>query len=143
MSAERIRVAIALIFDQGHEHVLITQRKADAVLGGYWEFPGGKCLPGETSAACCTREVMEEVGLQVAAAGALPTVDYDYPHAAIRLCPLLCHASAGEARPLAVQQLRWVRPGELAAYRFPEANAALVELAGRGYEALAEAARDF
>ena len=40
-----IDVAAALIFRDGK--LLITQRPADAHLGGLWEFPGGKREPDE------------------------------------------------------------------------------------------------
>ncbi len=60
----RVEVAIAIVFG-ADQKLLICKRKAEAVLGGYWEFPGGKCNPGETPADCAVREVEEETGLCV------------------------------------------------------------------------------
>ena len=56
-------IAIGVVLK--HNKLLITQRRADGLLGGLWEFPGGKIQPGETSAAACIREIKEETGLKV------------------------------------------------------------------------------
>ncbi len=103
------------------------QRKADTVLGGYWEFPGGKCEPGETPAACVIREILEETGLTIAAEQACPIIEHDYPHARVRLHPFLCHHVAGTLELRQVAAARWVPAAELAQYRFPEANAPLLQ----------------
>src|ERR1035438_758060 len=58
-----IDVAAALVFREGK--LLITQRYADAHLGGLWEFPGGKREPNETFEACLARELREELGIEV------------------------------------------------------------------------------
>ena len=58
-----IDVAAALVFRDGK--LLITQRHADAHLGGLWEFPGGKREPNETFEACLARELREELGIEV------------------------------------------------------------------------------
>ena len=58
-----IEVAAALVFRDGK--LLITQRNADAHLGGLWEFPGGKREAEETFETCLTRELREELGIEV------------------------------------------------------------------------------
>ena len=55
----RIVVAAAIIEHDGR--FLITKRQKGVHLEGYWEFPGGKCDPGETIAACVSRELREEL----------------------------------------------------------------------------------
>lgn len=106
--------------------ILISQRKPDQVLSGYWEFPGGKVEPNETPAHCVEREMLEEVGLVVQAHTPLPTIDHHYPHASVRLHPYLCRHLAGQAQPLHVAACRWVLLKELAQYHFPPANAPLL-----------------
>ncbi len=108
--------------------VLITQRKSDAVYPGYWEFPGGKANPGEKTEDCVVRELREEVGIIAEMFGVLSDITHIYPHGTVRLQPRLCRLAPGspEPRNLHVADHRWVRPEELASYRFPEANAGIV-----------------
>jgi 8-oxo-dGTP diphosphatase len=44
---------------------LLLIRRGQAPSAGSWSVPGGRCLPGESAAAACVREVHEETGLQV------------------------------------------------------------------------------
>ncbi|SRR5690606_20249181 len=119
-----IQVAIAIIAH--NQRILICRRPDDTVLGGLWEFPGGKVETGESVEHCLLREVREELGIDVAIDHPLPTIDHRYPHAHVRLHPFLCHLSAGEARPLGCAKLKWIDPEELAAHPFPPANAPLL-----------------
>ena len=64
---------------------LLGQRPAGKVYAGYWEFPGGKVEPGEAPHAALTRELREELGIEVERAYPWLTRDYDYAHAAVRL----------------------------------------------------------
>ena len=41
------RVGIGLIGRDGH--YLIRQRRPGQIMAGVWEFPGGKCEPGESA----------------------------------------------------------------------------------------------
>jgi mutator protein MutT len=134
--ARPIEVAIAVVFDQAHEQLLICKRKADTVLGGYWEFPGGKCDQGETPDACACREVMEELGIAVRTVKELPVIDHRYPHAHVRLHPFLCEWVSGEVQLLAVADARWIQPGEAVDFRFPEANVGLVHAVAQGFARL-------
>ena len=56
-------MSAALIF-RGSK-ILITQRHADAHLGGLWEFPGGKREAGESFEQCLVREIREELGVEI------------------------------------------------------------------------------
>jgi mutator protein MutT len=60
---EIIRVVAAVIVRA--DRVLVCQRPRDKRHGGLWEFPGGKCEPGESDAAAATRELFEELGVDV------------------------------------------------------------------------------
>ncbi len=131
-----LEVAIAVVFDNQQRRLLICKRKPDTVLPGYWEFPGGKCNPGETPAACACREVLEETAITVRPLRALPVIDHDYPHARVRLHPFLCQYVSGELQLLAVADARWIDPVEAVRFRFPEANVALVHAVAAGFDAL-------
>ena len=120
-----IDVAIAIVLSGGR--ILIARRPESAELGGYWEFPGGKCREGELAEQCVVREVREEVSLIVRPIRVLPPIDWHYEHANVRLHPFLCEKCGGKERALWADELRWIAPEELRQYRFPPANAALIE----------------
>jgi mutator protein MutT len=105
--------------------ILITRRRSGATFAGFWELPGGGCLPGETPAECVVREVREETGAVVRVERAAPVVTHAYPELTVELHPFVCTLVEGEPRPLESQALAWVAPHELGLYRFPEANRAL------------------
>jgi mutator protein MutT len=108
-------------------YVLICRRRDDAPLGGFWEFPGGKREPGETSEVCVIREVYEEVGIEVRPTRPLDVIEHAYPDVCVRLHPHVCEHVAGDARAIECQEVRWVEPAALRDYRFPPANDALIE----------------
>lgn len=128
-----IRVALGVVWrcpDAGalsaEAQVLIARRAADAVLGGHWEFPGGKLEAGESPEACVVRELREELGVEVRLTLALGAIEHRYAHGAVRLMPYLCELSQGTPRPLAATELRWVDVQALGEIDFPPANAGLV-----------------
>jgi mutator protein MutT len=121
---KQIEVSAALIFHGGQ--LLITQRHADAHLGGLWEFPGGKREPGESFEACLVREIREELGVDIAVGELFEEVAHDYPEKSVRLKFFLCRLLAGEPQPLGCADLRWVAQSELAQFAFPAADARLL-----------------
>ena len=107
--------------------VLIDQRLEDGLLGGLWEFPGGKQEPDESIESCIKREMKEELGIAVTVAEKLISIDHAYSHKKLRFMVHLCHWVSGEPRPLASQQVRWVKPEELKEFPFPAANARMIK----------------
>ena len=106
--------------------MLIDQRLNEGLLGGLWEFPGGKQEPGESIEATIARELHEELAIEVAVGEELIVVDHAYSHKKLRFVVHLCAWLAGEPKPLASQQVRWVRPDQLADFPFPAANARII-----------------
>ncbi len=124
-----IHVAIGVVVDrQGQkQRLLITRRPKQSVLGGYWEFPGGKVEQHETMPQCLTREFEEELGIDITVGQPLPTIQHTYPHGTIKLNPFLCTHRSGQIQHRAVSQHKWVTPSELQDYPFPPANQALID----------------
>jgi mutator protein MutT len=126
-----VEVALALIWHA--DQLLITRRPAHVHLGGSWEFPGGKILPGESAVACAEREVLEELGMRITAQQARNPIAHPYPERVVTLHPVDCSWSSGEPQLLGVSDARWVTPAELNTYPFPTANAGLIaELIAQG-----------
>ena len=107
-----IVVAAAVIERDGH--FLLTRRQRGVHLEGCWEFPGGKCEPGETHAACLLREIREELGVEAAVGDELLTTTHPYPDRRVELHFLRCEVGGAPAPQLG-QEMRWVAREELAA----------------------------
>jgi mutator protein MutT len=123
---KQIAVAVAVIVHPDTYALLICQRPDTAVLGGFWEFPGGKRDPGESLTDCAQREVREELGISVSVRQALTPIEHRYPHAHVKLFPFVCRYDGGEPQTLAVARFRWVRVEELDGFEFPPANQGLL-----------------
>lgn len=124
---KRILVVAAVIRDQGK--ILIAQRAADAHQGGLWEFPGGKCEDGETSAIALCRELDEELGIRAVTYRPLIQITHDYPDKSICLDVWEVTAFTGQAHGREGQPVRWVAPAELSEYAFPAANYPIIAAA--------------
>jgi len=130
-----VDVAVGVILKRGR--VLIDRRPDDGLLGGLWEFPGGKMRRGESPAQTVRREVLEEVGVEVAPnAEPFVTVRHAYSHFRITLRAVLCDHVRGRARPIQCAAVKWVPVEALSTYAFPRANqkviAALTETPTKG-----------
>ena len=120
-----VTVAIGVI--ERAEKILICRRSKRGAFAGYWEFPGGKCEPGELPVDCLHRELAEELGVSVQVLHAFPIIEHEYPAVRVRLHPFFCKHERGEPQPLACDEMLWVEASALRGYRFPEANAGLIE----------------
>jgi len=118
-------VVVAVIWRNGR--ILIDKRKPEGLLGGLWEFPGGKVHPGESLEAALRREIREELDIEIEPGRRIATVDHAYTHFRVRIHAFECSYVAGEPRPIACDALKWVRPADLNRYAFPAANKKIIQ----------------
>ena len=106
---------------------LVTRRLEGTHLSGYWEFPGGKCDPGETQEACLARELREELVIDARIGAEIVVTEHTYPERTVRLHFRRCEIM-GEPRPLLNQEMRWVSRDEMRTLPFPAADRKLIEV---------------
>tara|TARA_B100000686_G_C16255069_1_gene696412 strand:- start:113 stop:631 length:519 start_codon:yes stop_codon:yes gene_type:complete len=119
-------VTAGLIWKRGG-WLLIAQRPADGMLGGLWEFPGGKQERGESLAACLQREIREELDFDIEVGPLLAKVDHAYSHFSITLHAFEAHYLSGRPRALGCADLKWIRPSQLPDYPMPRADRRVLE----------------
>jgi len=96
---------------------LLSQRPTGGLLGGLWEFPGGKTLPDEDLETCLKREICEELGVDVQVGELLGKYRHAYTHFKITLYAYRCSLSpVAVPQPVQSNTLRWVLRGELSGY---------------------------
>lgn len=119
-------IGVAVIWnDQGQ--ILIDRRKQDGLLGGLWEFPGGKVEPGETIAACIQREIKEELDIEISVGDRLIVVEHTYSHFHVTLNVHHCQYLTGEPQPIECDEIRWVTLETIDQFPFPQANLRIIE----------------
>lgn len=118
-------VTAGVIWD-GNGHFLITQRPLDGMLGGLWEFPGGKRKPGEDLAACLQREIQEELAIEIQINDLLCTVEHSFTHFHMLLYVFECRWLQGKPQCLGCTDLRWVTLDQLDTFAFPVADQRII-----------------
>ncbi|MEN6576650.1 MAG: A/G-specific adenine glycosylase [Phycisphaerales bacterium] len=119
-------VVVAVIYRNGR--ILIDKREPKGLLGGLWEFPGGKVRPGESFRAALRREIREELDIEIEIGREIAAVDHAYTHFRVRIHAVECRHVSGEPRCIACADLKWVRPTDLHKYAFPAANKKIIQL---------------
>jgi A/G-specific adenine glycosylase len=107
--------------------ILIDRRPQSGLLGGLWEFPGGKIEQDETAADCIIREIQEELGILVEVQAHLMTLEHAYTHFKVTLHVYHCRYLQGDPQPIACDEVRWVSLLELDQFPFPTANQKIIE----------------
>jgi 8-oxo-dGTP diphosphatase len=118
-------IGVAVIWND-NQQILIDRRLPEGVMGGLWEFPGGKVEAGESIAECIKREIREELGIEIAVGEHLITIDHTYTHLRVTLTVHHCRLIAGVPQPLECDEISWVDLDELEKFDFPAANSQII-----------------
>ncbi|WP_179299636.1 A/G-specific adenine glycosylase [Rubrivirga marina] len=119
-------IAVGLVIDDA-SRVLIQRRPEDAMLGGLWEFPGGKVEDGETPGEACVRELREELAVEVEVSAPIARVEHAYSHFRITMHAFRCRLVSGEPASETGEPIAWVPIDALDDYAFPRANRRVIE----------------
>lgn len=118
-------IGVAVIWNEKAQ-ILIDRRRQGGLMGGLWEFPGGKVEPGESVEECIKREISEELGIEIEVGQHLMTIDHTYTHLRVTLAVHNCEYLAGVPQPIECEEIRWVSLNELEEFTFPEANTEII-----------------
>ena len=118
-------IGVAVIWNEQGQ-ILIDKRPQSGLLGGLWEFPGGKLEPNETLAECVVREIQEELGIDIEVLEHFMTLDHAYTHFKVTLSVHHCRHVSGEPQPIECDEVKWVTLDELDRYPFPTANQKII-----------------
>ena len=113
-------IAVGVVWKDNN--ILIAKRKVGGLLGGLWEFPGGKLYKNESSAECVIREIYEETGVRVELKEFISTIKHKYSHFSISLDSFHCIYKNGDPKPKSATEIKWISPTEISKFPFPKAN---------------------
>jgi len=113
-------IAVGLIWKG--DKVLIAKRKETQMLGGLWEFPGGKQKNNEALEKTVIREIKEETSLAVTIQRSYGAIDHAYTHFKITLHAFDCRYISGRAQSLSSDEVKWIHWEDKDKYPFPTAN---------------------
>ena len=119
-------IGVAAIADE-RGRILIDRRKQEGLLGGLWEFPGGKIEPGESVEDCVRSEIKEELAIEIEVLDRLITIEHAYTHFKVTLNVFNCRHLSGKPQPLECDEIKWVTLDEIDQYPFPKANSRIIE----------------
>jgi len=126
MSFDGVVVVAAAIVERD-QRFLLTRRLQGTHLAGAWEFPGGKCEPGESLQACLARELMEELAVKCTVGRSLLITRHAYAERTVEL-HFFATTLSGDPVPQLGQEMRWASRGDLGTLQFPEADRELIQL---------------
>jgi len=120
-----ITVGAAVVINRKNE-VLVAQRRQEDMLGGLWEFPGGKREAGETIEECIVRELKEELGIKIEIGEFLTEVKHAYSHFTMDMHTYFAKIVAGRPRPIECQSYRWLKISDLRKLPYSKADLKII-----------------
>ncbi len=119
-------IVVAVIRKNGR--YLLGRRPEQGLLGGLWEFPGGKVESGESHEMALSREVQEELGMEVRIGGLIATVNHAYSHFKVTLNVYGCQHTKGTPTANVHTEIKWVTAKRFDEFAFPKANHKFLKL---------------
>ncbi|MEW6981340.1 8-oxo-dGTP diphosphatase MutT [Colwelliaceae bacterium 6471] len=123
--SKSVLVAVGVIVRE--QQFFLTKRASNVHQGNKWEFPGGKVEQGETVAQALSRELQEEIAIDVLSCQPLMQIQHDYGDKHVTLEVFIVDNFLGEPKAQEGQQEAWFSLTDLTKLEFPDANQAIVE----------------
>lgn len=122
--SRRPHVRAAVVAVARGDRWLVQRRPVGGLLGGLWEFPGGKIERGETPVGAARRELREETGLTAGRLRPVGVVRQGYSHFSVEL-----HVFRTESRerPPGGAGRRWATLEEIVRLPLPRATEKIVQ----------------
>ena len=120
-----IRVVAAVI--RKENKIFCTQRGYGEFKGG-WEFPGGKIEDGESPREALTREIKEELDIEIRVGELIGTVDYDYPTFHLSMDCFWCEIISGEIELKEHEDAKWLDRASINSVEWLPADLELLEM---------------
>jgi mutator protein MutT len=117
-------IVVAAVIEQDGRF-LVARRLRGTHLAGYWEFPGGKTLDGETLEEALRREINEELNTGISGLTEIFQTRHAYPDRTIEL-HFFRGTLEGPPEPALGQELRWIAREDFSALSFPPADSELL-----------------
>ncbi|GFO65368.1 (deoxy)nucleoside triphosphate pyrophosphohydrolase [Geomonas paludis] len=121
---KHVHVACAIIERDGL--VLSARRSASMNLPLRWEFPGGKIEPGEGREECLKRELVEEMGVEIAVGCPLTPTTHRYPSFDVTLYPYVCSIVSGEITLHEHSAMTWLPPERMLELEWADADLPII-----------------
>jgi len=120
-----VKIAVAIIVNDKNE-VLVSLRAKDVHQGGLWEFPGGKLEKGESALNALSREINEELNIEITSASAFKKIQYQYHDKTVQLNIFRIVSFSSEPIGAEGQQIKWQNIYDLVTSDFPLANRSII-----------------
>lgn len=120
-----VNVAVGIILRD--TACFVTKRDQTVHQGGKWEFPGGKVEQAENVTQALTRELREEVGIELVNSTPFMLIKHDYGDKHVTLHIHTVTSFTGTPKGCEGQEGQWISINELRKLSFPDANKAIIE----------------
>ena len=121
---KHIEVVAAIIV---RDHRIFATQRGYGEWKDWWEFPGGKIEPGESTEDALKREIREELATEIEVDELLTTVEYDYPKFHLTMHCYLCTIISGDLSLLEHEDARWLALDELDCVKWLPADKDVIE----------------
>lgn len=120
-----INVAAAIIHIE--DKFLLSKRLDHQHQGGKWEFPGGKIESDESIEQALSRELKEELNIDVKTQSDFMSLSFEYPEKHVNLHFKLVTEFDGQPKGVEGQMVQWFSKAQLLELTFPDANVPVVD----------------
>jgi A/G-specific adenine glycosylase len=114
------RIAVGIVYKR--DKVLLIQRPTEGLLGGMWEFPGGRITNGLNAKQTCIDKIKAKTNLTVSVTEYLTEIRHVYSHFRIVMTVFICQYQSGEIRLKGPIDSQWIHVDELDQFPIPAAH---------------------